>query len=141
MRQLCSTELRALRAIAFKTSEVLITQIVRNLVFLGRCFAANDPLSGEESFRHHRVIRRQLSVRYLGSVSIHIVRFAKAELADYERPEHTTTAPEICKSTALERNQAMNTSVSRRITADDHGDSQQSDPRNRQQSTQVINLA
>lgn len=44
LRQLCSSELRALRAIAFKTSEVLVTQIVRNLVFLGRCFAANGML-------------------------------------------------------------------------------------------------
>lgn len=49
MRQLCSTELRALRAIVFKTSEVLITQIVRNLVFLGRCFAANGMIWSEES--------------------------------------------------------------------------------------------
>lgn len=48
MRQLCSTELRALRAIAFKTSEVLITQIVRNLVFLGRCFAANGMIWNEK---------------------------------------------------------------------------------------------
>ncbi|KAK4498088.1 hypothetical protein PRZ48_010744 [Zasmidium cellare] len=42
MRRLCSVNLRALRAISLGTSQTLTTQIVRNLVFLGRCFGANE---------------------------------------------------------------------------------------------------
>ncbi|KAF2173748.1 hypothetical protein M409DRAFT_16022 [Zasmidium cellare ATCC 36951] len=42
MRRLCSVNLRALRAISLATSQTLTTQIVRNLVFMGRCFAANE---------------------------------------------------------------------------------------------------
>lgn len=42
MRRLCGVNLRALRAISLATTQSLTTQIVRNLVFLGRCFAANE---------------------------------------------------------------------------------------------------
>jgi U3 small nucleolar RNA-associated protein 20 len=42
MRRLCAANLRAIRAITLHTSEALAAQIVRNVVFLGRCFAANE---------------------------------------------------------------------------------------------------
>ncbi|EGP86737.1 uncharacterized protein MYCGRDRAFT_43197 [Zymoseptoria tritici IPO323] len=42
MRRLCGTNLRALRAITLHTPEGLASQIARNIVFLGRCFAANE---------------------------------------------------------------------------------------------------
>lgn len=42
MRRLCGVNLKALRGITLSTPESLSLQIVRNLVFLGRCFAANE---------------------------------------------------------------------------------------------------
>ncbi|EME81165.1 uncharacterized protein MYCFIDRAFT_204211 [Pseudocercospora fijiensis CIRAD86] len=42
MRRLATIALRTLRNIQLGTSETLIAQIARNLVFLGRCFASNE---------------------------------------------------------------------------------------------------
>lgn len=42
MRRLCGVNLKALRGITLGTPESLSVQIVRNLVFLGRCFSANE---------------------------------------------------------------------------------------------------
>jgi U3 small nucleolar RNA-associated protein 20 len=52
MRKLCRTSLRSLMTSSNEAPEALVSQIVRNLVFLGRCFAANKMLlmaNGEEA--------------------------------------------------------------------------------------------
>lgn len=48
MRTLCRTSLRALRTTLNSTTESLTAQTVRNLAFLGRCFAANQMLWRDE---------------------------------------------------------------------------------------------
>ncbi|KAK4613813.1 U3 small nucleolar RNA-associated protein 20 [Fulvia fulva] len=47
MRSLRAVNLQALRAISLGTSETLTVQIIRNLVFLGRCFDANQMPSSD----------------------------------------------------------------------------------------------
>ena len=44
MRQMCRTNLRVLFKGSYEMTDILATQTVRNLAFLGRCFAANDML-------------------------------------------------------------------------------------------------
>jgi U3 small nucleolar RNA-associated protein 20 len=41
LRRLCAVNLRAMKAIGNESTEALVAQTIRNLVFLGRCFAAN----------------------------------------------------------------------------------------------------
>ncbi|EME42565.1 hypothetical protein DOTSEDRAFT_175741 [Dothistroma septosporum NZE10] len=47
MRRLRAVNLQALRAVSIGTSETLSVQIIRNLVFLGRCFDANQMPSSD----------------------------------------------------------------------------------------------
>jgi U3 small nucleolar RNA-associated protein 20 len=41
LRRLCAVNLRAMKVIGNESTEALVAQTIRNLVFLGRCFAAN----------------------------------------------------------------------------------------------------